>query len=94
MSAKSPAQGRVENAFTPLSQTPTISTTMGHPVTSWDEEEDYDTEFGGTVARRELEKKLLWKIDKRMSILLLIYILNIVSLLYREQVSITDKFTA
>ena len=40
---------------------------------------DADAEFGGPERRRELEKKLLWKLDKRMSILVLIYILNFVS---------------
>ena len=51
--------------------------TMGH--TALDDENNFDTEFGGIIARRELERKLLWKIDKRMSILVLIYILNYVS---------------
>ncbi|PPQ95009.1 hypothetical protein CVT25_000246 [Psilocybe cyanescens] len=37
---------------------------------------DPDAEFGGTEARKILEKKLLWKVDCRMSILVLIYILN------------------
>lgn len=37
-----------------------------------------DAEFGGLAARQELEKRLLWKVDKRMSILVLIYILNFV----------------
>lgn len=40
---------------------------------------DPDAEFGGTEARRRLEKKLLWKLDLRMSILVFIYILNYVS---------------
>ncbi|KAG8785394.1 hypothetical protein FRC12_017654, partial [Ceratobasidium sp. 428] len=35
-----------------------------------------DAEFGGTEARRQLEKKLLRKLDLRMGILILIYILN------------------
>ncbi|KAF9247252.1 major facilitator superfamily domain-containing protein [Melanogaster broomeanus] len=35
-------------------------------------------EFGGAEARMELERKLLWKIDLRMSILVVIYILNYV----------------
>lgn len=35
-----------------------------------------DAEFGGSEARRRLEKKLLLKVDLRMSILVLIYILN------------------
>jgi hypothetical protein len=40
----------------------------------------YDTEFGGPEERRRLEKKLLRKIDARMSILVVIYVLNYVSL--------------
>lgn len=40
-------------------------------------EEDND-EWGGLEGRRRLEKELLWKVDKRMSILILIYILNYV----------------
>ncbi|CEL62242.1 putative transporter C1683,12 OS=Schizosaccharomyces pombe (strain 972 / ATCC 24843) GN=SPBC1683.12 PE=3 SV=1 [Rhizoctonia solani AG-1 IB] len=35
-----------------------------------------DAEFGGTIARRALEKRLLRKLDLRMSILIFIYILN------------------
>ncbi|KAG2141190.1 major facilitator superfamily domain-containing protein [Suillus bovinus] len=37
---------------------------------------DLDIEFGGLEARNKLERKLLWKIDLRMSILVLMYILN------------------
>ena len=45
----------------------------------WDTPDDVDdAEFGGPERRRERERKLVWKIDKRMSILVLIYILNIV----------------
>ena len=40
---------------------------------------DPDAEFGGTEARKELEKRLLLKLDARMSILIVIYILNYVS---------------
>ena len=40
---------------------------------------DPDAEFGGTEARKRLEKKLLLKLDARMSILVVIYILNFVS---------------
>ena len=40
---------------------------------------DPDAEFGGTEARKKLEKKLLIKLDARMSILMVVYILNIVS---------------
>ena len=55
------------------------SASAGSTPTSWDAHDDErDAEFGGTAARRELEKKLLWKVDKRMSILILIYILNFV----------------
>ncbi|KAL4241993.1 MFS transporter superfamily protein [Abortiporus biennis] len=35
-----------------------------------------DEEFGGTEARKKLERKLLLKLDARMSILIVIYILN------------------
>ncbi|KAI0082459.1 MFS general substrate transporter [Panus rudis PR-1116 ss-1] len=38
--------------------------------------EDPDAEFGGYEARKKLEKRLLLKLDLRMSILVLIYILN------------------
>lgn len=51
----------------------------------WDAEAGGDNaDFGGPEARRELEKKLLWKLDKRMSILILIYILNFVRFLAFE----------
>ena len=40
---------------------------------------DVDAEFGGREARLLLERKLLRKLDVRMSILVLIYILNYVS---------------
>ena len=40
---------------------------------------DSDAEFGGTEARRELERRLLLKLDTRMSILVVIYILSYVS---------------
>ncbi|KAG1806862.1 MFS general substrate transporter [Suillus plorans] len=42
------------------------------------EDIDPDAEFGGSAARKELERKLLRKLDLRMSILVLIYILNYV----------------
>lgn len=41
-------------------------------------DKDPDAEFGGTEARKVLEKRLLWKIDLRMSIMVVIYILNYV----------------
>ena len=40
---------------------------------------DPDAEFGGSEARKKLEKRLLLKLDARMSILVVIYILNYVS---------------
>ena len=41
---------------------------------------DDDALFGGPEERKRLEKKLLRKVDARMSILIVIYILNYVSL--------------
>jgi hypothetical protein len=43
--------------------------------------EHIDAEFGGTDARLVLERRLLRKLDLRMSILIFIYILNYVSIL-------------
>ena len=40
---------------------------------------DVDAEFGGHEARRKLERRLVRKLDLRMSILIVIYILNYVS---------------
>ena len=48
---------------------------------------DPDAEFGGTEARKNLEKGLLLKLDARMSILIVIYILNYVS---RMQIGLDD----
>ncbi|KAL7282267.1 MFS general substrate transporter [Trametes coccinea BRFM310] len=42
------------------------------------ERDDPDAEFGGHGARKKLERKLLRKLDLRMSILIVIYILNYV----------------
>ena len=42
---------------------------------------DPDAEFDGTEARKRLEKRLLLKLDVRMSILIVIYIFNFVSLI-------------
>ena len=39
---------------------------------------DPDAEFGGHEARKIMERKLLWKLDARLSILVIIYILNYV----------------
>lgn len=46
--------------------------------TSYDEH--LGAEFGGAESRRHLERKLLRKIDARMGILVVIYILNYVCL--------------
>ena len=61
-----------------------------HPVASGEEPDmdtsgglappDTEAEFGGREARLNLERKLLRKLDVRMSILVLIYILNYVRL--------------
>lgn len=40
--------------------------------------DDPNAEFGGTEARKQMEKKLVRKLDLRMSILIIIYILNYV----------------
>lgn len=40
---------------------------------------DSDAEFGGPEERARMEKRLLWKLDCRMSIMVVIYILNYVS---------------
>lgn len=37
-----------------------------------------DSDFGGPDARKALERRLLWKLDLRMSILVVIYVLNYV----------------
>ena len=44
--------------------------------------EDPDAEFGGKEERRRIERKLLWKLDCRMSIMIVIYILNYVSAIW------------
>ncbi|GJE91846.1 MFS general substrate transporter [Phanerochaete sordida] len=43
-----------------------------------DDKDEPESETYDTLAQQELERKLLWKVDKRMSILVLLYILNIV----------------
>lgn len=45
-----------------------------------EEEIGTDADFGGTDARLKLERRLLWKLDIRMSIMVIIYILNYVSI--------------
>lgn len=55
-----------------------------------DSQEDIDAEFGGCEARRKLERRLLRKLDLRMSILVVIYILNYVSRLILINVCTLD----
>lgn len=47
-------------------------------IASNDPLRNVDAEFGGTEERKRLEKKLLRKLDARMSIMVVIYILNYV----------------
>ena len=46
---------------------------------------DSEEAFGDREARRQLERRLLRKLDARMSILVVIYILNYVSIPYTER---------
>lgn len=46
------------------------------PLLAEDRGIDPDAAFGGTHARKELEARLLTKLDTRMSILVAIYVLN------------------
>ena len=56
--------------------------------------EDPDAEFGGPEARRRLERKLLRKIDLRMSVMIVIYILNYVRALQQLWVcAFTEKLS-
>ena len=48
---------------------------------------DPDTEFGGTEARKKLERRLLLKLDARMSILVVICLLFAVSCTLRTGLS-------
>jgi hypothetical protein len=50
-------------------------------IASHDPLRNVDAEFGGTEERKKMEKKLLRKLDARMSIMVVIYILNYVSCL-------------
>lgn len=65
-----------------LSLMPASSIRKADDEERWDKFDvaiDPDAEFGGSEARKLLEKKLLWKLDARMSILVVIYMLNCVS---------------
>ncbi|KAG7097006.1 hypothetical protein E1B28_004400 [Marasmius oreades] len=55
---------------------PSSSIEEFRPLLPTDHEGNDDIEFGGTQARQELERRLLHKVDTRMSILIVIYILN------------------
>lgn len=50
-----------------------------------------DDEWGGLEARNRLEQGLLRKLDRRMSILVLIYILNYVSLVRSQAASFVEQ---
>lgn len=60
-------------------------------------QDDPDAEFGGYEARKKLEAKLLRKLDARMCILIIIYILNyvrtalILQILFFSYHSSTDR---
>jgi hypothetical protein len=58
--------------YHPVGEEPDMDTEQAPP--------DSEAEFGGREARLNLERKLLRKLDTRMSILVLIYILNYVRL--------------
>ena len=45
--------------------------------------EDPDAEFGGIEERRRIERKLLWKLDCRMFIVVIMHILDHVSTTHR-----------
>lgn len=62
-----------------LDQTKRDEFALKHHSRDTDAASDPDAEFGGTEARKQLEKRLLRKLDARMSILIVIYILNYVS---------------
>jgi hypothetical protein len=71
-----------ENVTTPLLKNTTedLETEVGHGVPTL----EGDDEWGGFESRQHLERQLVWKVDKRMSILVLIYILNYVRCLYNS----------
>ena len=63
----------------PGSYTPLLKDDFDEPIleVATASAEDAD-EIDDPVTREKLERQLLWKLDRRMSILLLIYILNYV----------------
>ncbi len=48
------------------------------------QERDPNADFGGLEERQKMEKSLLWKLDCRMTILVVIYILNYVRMMHYE----------
>lgn len=60
--------------YHPVGEEPDMDQEQAPPDT------EAEAEFGGREARQNLERKLLRKLDMRMSILVLIYILNYVCL--------------
>lgn len=52
-----------------------------------------DDEWGSVEARQEMERNLVWKLDKRMSILILIYILNYVRVHLARNSSVSAHFS-
>ena len=87
----------LSSVFLPLSFTPLRvmsspnekdidhNTDHDHDVwTSSKIEQAQDAEFGGPEARRKLERRLLLKLDLRMSIMVVIYILNYVCLFLEQ----------
>ncbi len=65
--------------YQPVSEEPEPGMEQAHPDIDSDE-----AEFGGREARLNLERRLLRKLDMRMSILVLIYVLNYVRLPHRR----------
>ena len=74
------------SADTPTARTPLLKDNVEEDIIevtsgNGDDYDDFDSEFSDPVLRKGIERELLWKLDKRMSILVLIYVLNFVSLL-------------
>ncbi|KAI0035900.1 sugar transporter [Vararia minispora EC-137] len=68
-------KGDLPHELAVLSRNEKIAVGHGGIVSGTAEEGD-DGEFGGPDGRKRLERRLLWKLDIRMSILIFIYILN------------------
>lgn len=64
-----------------LQKTQSISSKAEDAEIGWSKQDavsNTDDDFGGTESRKQMERKLLRKLDLRMSILIAIYILNYV----------------